>query len=62
MDTESDVDRRKGLTISPMKTLESLIKSHTVTIKTKLDLFEAHVQSIFLYKQRIMDHHENHCR
>ena len=39
MDTESDIDRRKGLTISTMKTLEPLLKSHTVAIKTKLNLF-----------------------
>ena len=33
-----------------MNTIESLLKSHTVTIKTILNLFKAYVQIIFLYK------------
>ena len=53
MDTESDINRRKGLTISTMKTLELLLRSHTVTIKTKLNLFKADVQSIFLYNSEL---------
>ena len=47
-DTESEINRRKGLTISTIKTLEPLLKSHTVTIKTKLNLLKAYVQIIFL--------------
>ena len=33
MDTESDMNDRKGPTTSTMKTLEPLLKSHTVIIK-----------------------------
>ena len=53
MDTEPDINCRKVLTISTMKTLEPQLKSHTVTIKTKLDLFKAYVQSIFLYNREL---------
>ena len=53
MDTESDMNCRKGLTISTMNTLEPLLKSHTVTIKTKLNLFKAYVQNIFLYSSEL---------
>ena len=52
-DTESDINRRKGLTISTMKTLEPLLKPHTVTIKTKLNLFKAYFRNIFLYKSEL---------
>ena len=47
------IKRRKGLTISTMKTLEPLLKSHTVTLKTKLNLFKAYVQSTFLYNSEL---------
>ena len=53
MDTGSDVNLRKGLTISTMRILEPLLKSHRVTIKTKLNLFKACVQSIFLYNSEL---------
>ena len=53
MGTESDINRRKSLTISTMKTLESLLKSHTVTVKTKLRLFKVYVQNIFLYNSKL---------
>ena len=53
MVTESDINRRKGLTISTMNTLESLLKLHTVTIKTKLNLFKVYVQIIFLYNSEL---------
>lgn len=53
MDVESDINGRKGLTISIMKTLEPLLKSHTVTIKTKLNLFKTYVQIIFLYSSEL---------
>ena len=53
MDTESDINRRKGLTISTMNTLEPLLKLHTVTIKTKLNLFKVYVQIIFLYNSEL---------
>ena len=53
MDTESDINRRKDLTIITMKILEPLLKSHTVTIKTKLNLFKVYVQSIFLYNSEL---------
>ena len=36
MDTESIINRRKGHTVSTMKALQPLLKSHTVTTKTKL--------------------------
>ena len=49
MHTKSDINRRKGLTISTMKTIGPLLKPHTVTNKTKLGLFKASVQSIFLH-------------
>ena len=53
MDVESDINGRKGLTISIMKTLEPLLKSYTVTIKTKLNLFKTYVQIIFLYSSEL---------
>ena len=53
IDTESDINCRKGLTISTMNTLEPLLKSHTVTIKTKLNLFKAYGQNIFLYSSEL---------
>ena len=53
MDTESDNNRRKGPTISTMKTLEPLLKLRTVTIKTKLNLFKAYVQGHFLVQHGI---------
>ena len=53
MDTESDINCRKGFTISTMRILELLLKSHTVTIKTKLNLLKAYVQSIFLYNSKL---------
>ena len=53
MDVESDINGRKGLTISIMKTPEPLLKSHTVTIKTKLNLFKTYVQIIFLYSSEL---------
>ena len=47
MNTESDINCRS------MKTLEPLLKSHTVTIKTKLNFFKAHVEGIFLYNSEL---------
>ena len=43
IDTESVINRRKSHTVITMKTQEPLLKSHTVTIKTKLDFFEAYI-------------------
>ena len=54
LDTNLEINRRKGSTISTMKTLEPLLKSHTVTIDTKLHLFKAYVQSIFLYNSELL--------
>ena len=49
MDTESDINRRKGLAVNAMKTLTEAFKSHTLLLSTKLKIFESYVQSIFLY-------------
>ena len=53
MDTESDIQRRKGLTIGTMKTLESQFNSRKRSIETKVRIFNAYVRCIFLYNSEI---------
>ena len=53
MDTEEDINRRKGIAIGALRTLEPIMKSHTTSIHTKLKVFNAYVQSIFLYNSEL---------
>ena len=53
LDTETDIQRRKGLTINTINTLQNLFHSHKLTIKTKVRIFEAYVSSVFLYNSEL---------
>ena len=47
IDTETDIQHRKGLAISSMKTLHTIFKSRNVSTLTKVRIFQAYVSSIF---------------
>ena len=49
IDTEKDIQRRKGLSLDSMKTLNNTFTSRTITLVTKIRIFQAYVSSIFLY-------------
>ena len=53
LDTEADIQRRKGLAISSMRTLYLLFKSRNISQTTKIRIFEAYVSSIFLYNSEL---------
>ena len=53
VDTETDIQHRKGLAISSMKSLNKIFKSRNVSTLTKVRIFEAYVSSIFLYNSEL---------
>ena len=59
LDTETDIQRRKGLAISTLNTLQYLFHSHKLAIKTKIRIFEAYISSVILYNSElwIIDNH-----
>ena len=59
LDTETDIQRRKRLTINTINTLQNLFHSHKLTIKIKVRIFEAYASSVFLYNSGlwVLDKH-----
>ena len=53
IDTENDFKNRTGLAAGTMTTLKDLFSSHTLSIKTKVRIFEGYVSSIFLYNSEL---------
>ena len=53
LDTEKDINRRKGLTIDSMKKLHQTYKSKHIKIKTKVRTFNTFAASIFLYNSEL---------
>ena len=49
LETKKVIERRKILSLDAMKTLEPIFRSRNVSEKTKIRIFEAYVNSIFLY-------------
>ena len=49
LETKKDIERRKILSLDAMKTLEPIFRSRNISEKTKIRIFEAYVNSIFLY-------------
>ena len=62
VDTENDIHRRKGITMDAMNTLNDLFKSHKLSIKTKVKIFEAYVCSIFLYNSELWVLNKKICK
>ena len=53
LDTDSDIRRRKSLTIDAMNKLKEVWTSTIVTLNVKLRLFNTCIRSIFLYNSQI---------
>ena len=53
LETEADINRRKGLALDSYKTLDKIFKSRTTSEKTKIKVFEAYISSIFLYNSEL---------
>ena len=53
LDTEKDINRRKGLTIDSMKKPQSNIKIQHISIDTKVRTFNKFAASIFLYNSEL---------
>ena len=53
LDTDHDINRRKGLAIQTANSLEFIFKNKDVSLKMKLQVFNAYVTSIFLYNSEI---------
>ena len=53
LDTEKDINRRKGLTIDSMKKLHQTYKSKQTSIETKVRTFNTFAASIFLYNSEL---------
>ena len=53
LDTKSDIKRRKILTIDAMKKLETVFRSHRISIKLKVRCFQAYISSVFLYNSEL---------
>ena len=53
IDTENDFKNRTGLAAGTVTTLKDLFSSHTISIKTKVRIFEGYVSSIFLYNSEL---------
>ena len=53
LDTETEIKRRKGLTISALRNLNKILKSAQISIKLKSRTFDAYASSIFLFNSEI---------
>ena len=53
LDTETEIKRRKGLTISTLRNLNKILKSDKISIKLKSRTFDAYASSIFLFNSEI---------
>ncbi len=53
LDTESDINRRKLLTINAMKILQYIYNSTSISTELKIRTFIAYVSSIFLYNSEL---------
>ena len=53
LETEADINRRKSLAIDSYKTLEKIFKSRTISEKTKIKVFQAYINSVFLYHSEL---------
>ena len=53
IDTENDCKNRTVLAAGTMTILKDLFSSHTLSIKTKVRIFEGYVSSIFLYNSEL---------
>ena len=50
---KAETKRRKGLALDSMKQLEKVFRSHKLTIKTKVRIFEAYVSSILVLSNKV---------
>ena len=53
LDTQKDIERRKGLTINVMKDLKPLFKNHRLKLEMKIRIFQSYVNPIFLYNSEL---------
>ena len=53
LDTENDINRRKGLTIDALHKLNYIFNSNKLSKKTKMKAFNTYISSIFLYNSEI---------
>ena len=53
LDTESDIKRRKILTIDVMKKMENIFRSARISIALKIRCFNTYVSSVFLYNSEL---------
>ena len=53
LDTESDINRRKGLAICACNTYQDILYKNKNSLNTKLRVFRAYVASIFLYNSEV---------
>ena len=53
LDTEKDINRRKGITIDSMQKYKQTYKSRHLSIKTKVRTFNVFAASIFLYNSEL---------
>ena len=53
LDTENDIKRRKGLAIDAFNTLNKFLNNHRASMKTKSKIFQAFINSIFLYNSEL---------
>ena len=57
MDTESDIQRRNGLPVDIMETLEPQFKSRKLSIEIEVRIFNAYVRSVILYNCEVDSFH-----
>ena len=53
LDTEKDINRRKGLAIQACNTYKDILYKNRNSVKTKLRTFQAYVSSVFLYNSEV---------
>ena len=53
LDTEKDIERRKCLAASVIKTLKNILYSKKLSISTKVRVFDAYVAPVFLYNSEL---------
>ena len=53
IETEEDINRRKGLTHDNYHALESILKSKLVSEPVRIRIFRAYIESIFLYNSEL---------
>jgi len=49
IDTQKDIERRKGIAIGTMNEMKHIFKSRRTKMKTKIRTFEGYISSVFLY-------------